>query len=175
MILYLSSWSSPSLWWHRGISWSHITVRRNHWRTAAKSVAQTGRTTKIYEVEPVNRSQMDIKRKTCDIRTWKKHLFLDISFTNNVILVSSLYQCMETSRIDVCWLLPQPHSHLRFNLFVISETFATQLWNALRDKHLDLLALRLQSPSNYNAIADSHICWSPVDTRKDSSSALVVS
>jgi hypothetical protein len=25
---------------------------------------------------------MDIKRKTCDIRTWKKHLFLDLSSTN---------------------------------------------------------------------------------------------
>jgi hypothetical protein len=27
-----------------------------------------------YEEVSVNRSQMDIKRKTCDIRTWKKHL-----------------------------------------------------------------------------------------------------
>jgi hypothetical protein len=25
---------------------------------------------------------MDVKRNTCDIRTWKKHLFLDISSTN---------------------------------------------------------------------------------------------
>jgi hypothetical protein len=34
-----------------------------------------------YEGESVNRSQMDIKRtrKTCDIRTWKKHLFPDVS------------------------------------------------------------------------------------------------
>jgi hypothetical protein len=34
----------------------------------------------MYKREPVNRSQMDIKHKTCDIRTWKqRHLFLDIS------------------------------------------------------------------------------------------------
>jgi hypothetical protein len=35
-----------------------------------------------YDGESVNRSQTDIKRKTCDIRTWKKHLFFDISSTN---------------------------------------------------------------------------------------------
>jgi hypothetical protein len=37
----------------------------------------------IYEGESVNRPQMHIKRKTCDIRIRKKHLFLDISSTNN--------------------------------------------------------------------------------------------
>jgi hypothetical protein len=36
----------------------------------------------IYEEESVNRSQMDIKRKECDIRTWKEHLFPDIFSTN---------------------------------------------------------------------------------------------
>jgi hypothetical protein len=30
---------------------------------------------------------MDINRRTCDIRTWKKHLFLDISSTNTDTLV----------------------------------------------------------------------------------------
>jgi hypothetical protein len=35
---------------------------------------------------------MDIKRKTCDIRTWKKHLFLDISSTNIYTFVPSLWQ-----------------------------------------------------------------------------------
>jgi hypothetical protein len=39
---------------------------------------------------------MDIKRKTYDIRTCKKHLFLDISSTNIDTLVPSLYQCVET-------------------------------------------------------------------------------
>jgi hypothetical protein len=47
-----------------------------------------------YDGEPVNGSQIDIKRKTCDIRTWKKHLFLDISSTNIDTLVPSLYQCV---------------------------------------------------------------------------------
>jgi hypothetical protein len=32
----------------------------------------------IYEGESVNRSHVVIKRKTYDIRTWEKHLFLDI-------------------------------------------------------------------------------------------------
>jgi hypothetical protein len=35
-----------------------------------------------YEEESVNSSQMDIKRKTCDIRTWTEHPFLEISSTN---------------------------------------------------------------------------------------------
>jgi hypothetical protein len=43
-----------------------------------------------YEEESV-RSQMDIKRKTCDIQTWEKHLFLDISSTNTDTLAASLY------------------------------------------------------------------------------------
>jgi hypothetical protein len=34
--------------------------------------------------------QMDIKRKTCDIQTWKKHLFLDISYANIDTLVPLL-------------------------------------------------------------------------------------
>jgi hypothetical protein len=33
---------------------------------------------------------MEIKRKACDIQTWKKHLFLDISSTNIDTLVPSI-------------------------------------------------------------------------------------
>jgi hypothetical protein len=40
----------------------------------------------LYVGESENRSQMDIKRKTRDIRTWKKHLFLDISCTYPIAL-----------------------------------------------------------------------------------------
>jgi hypothetical protein len=54
-----------------------------------------------YEGESVNRSQMDIKLKTCDIQTWKKHLFLDISSTNIDTLVPSLYECVETHSVKV--------------------------------------------------------------------------
>jgi hypothetical protein len=37
---------------------------------------------RVIEGESVNTSQMDINRKTCDIRTWKSNLFLDISSVN---------------------------------------------------------------------------------------------
>jgi hypothetical protein len=53
------------------------------------------------EEGPVNRSQMNIKRRTCDIRIWnKKKLFLDISSTNIDTLVPSLYQCVETLSVE---------------------------------------------------------------------------
>jgi hypothetical protein len=32
--------------------------------------------------ESVNRLQIDIRRKTCDIQIWKRHSFLDISSIN---------------------------------------------------------------------------------------------
>jgi hypothetical protein len=54
-----------------------------------------------YEGRSVNRSQIDMKRKTFDIRTWKKHLFLGISSTNTDTLVPSLDDCVETRRIEV--------------------------------------------------------------------------
>jgi hypothetical protein len=44
---------------------------------------------------------MDIKRKTYDIQTWKKHLFLDISSTKSDVLAPSLYQCVETRSVEV--------------------------------------------------------------------------
>jgi hypothetical protein len=33
-------------------------------------------TTHRYEGDSVNRSQMNIKRQICDIRTWKKNIYL---------------------------------------------------------------------------------------------------
>jgi hypothetical protein len=53
---------------------------------------------------------MDIKRKTCDIRTWKKHLFRDIFSTNIDTLAPSAYQCVETRSKEVFSLLYQPLS-----------------------------------------------------------------
>jgi hypothetical protein len=88
----------------------------------------------IYEGESVNRSQMDIQRKTCDIRTWKKHLFLDISSANTDTLVPSLHQCVEIHGIEIFWLMSQSLPYLRFNALASSGTFATQLWTALCDK-----------------------------------------
>jgi hypothetical protein len=55
----------------------------------------------LYEGKSVNRSQMDITRKICDIRIWKKHPFPDISSTNIDTLVPSLYQWVETCGIEV--------------------------------------------------------------------------
>jgi hypothetical protein len=80
-----------------------------------------------YKGDSVTRSHKDIKRKTYDIRTWKKLLFLDISSTNIDTLVPSLYQCVETSGTELFSLLSQPLPHLRFNLFAIGKTFATLL------------------------------------------------
>jgi hypothetical protein len=48
-----------------------------------------------YEEESVCGSETCRKRKTCDIRTWKNHLFLDVSPTNIDTIASSLYQCVE--------------------------------------------------------------------------------
>jgi hypothetical protein len=79
---------------------------------------ESGKTVPVinYERESVNRSQIDIKRKTRDIRTWKKHLFLDMSSTNTDRLVPSLYHCVETHIIEVFWLLSQPLQRLRFTI-----------------------------------------------------------
>jgi hypothetical protein len=107
-----------------------------------------------YEETSVNRSQIDIKRKTFDIRTWKeKHLFLDTSSTNIDTLAPSLYQCVETRSIDIFWMLSPPFPRLRFNVFVIRETSATQLWTALRDKYFPPLRANI---SLWISFASSH-------------------
>jgi hypothetical protein len=54
-----------------------------------------------YEGELVHMSQMNMKRKTCDVRTWKQQLFLDISSTNTDTLVPTFYQCVEIRSIGV--------------------------------------------------------------------------
>jgi hypothetical protein len=51
---------------------------------------------RLYEEDSINRSQTDIKCKTCDIQTLKKHVFLDISSTSIDTFVPLLYQCVET-------------------------------------------------------------------------------
>jgi hypothetical protein len=86
-----------------------------------------------YEGESVNRTKIDITRKTCDIRTWRKHLFLDIYSIDIDAIVLSLNQGFNTGNIEIFWLLSQPFPHPLLNL--INESFATQLWTALRNKH----------------------------------------
>jgi hypothetical protein len=60
---------------------------------------------------------MDIDRKTCAIRTWRKSLFLDISSTNIDIIVPSLYQYVETRSllILVSAISATPFHHLRLS------------------------------------------------------------
>jgi hypothetical protein len=76
-------------------------------------------------------TQIDIKYKTCDIRTWKEHLFLDISSTNIDTLVPSLYHCVETRSIEVFVSVPfvlpfQPPRHQR-NMFHVYRPSCEQL------------------------------------------------
>jgi hypothetical protein len=56
----------------------------------------------------------------------EQYLFLNISAIK-ITFVSSLYQRVETSSIEIFGVLSQPLPHLRFNLFVIRETFATKV------------------------------------------------
>jgi hypothetical protein len=88
----------------------------------------------MYEEESVNRPQMDVIRKKCDIRTWEKYLFLNISSTNIDTLVPSLYQCVETRSIQVFWLVSatsappfQPLVHQR-NLCHVSRPSCEPLY-----------------------------------------------
>jgi hypothetical protein len=87
-----------------------------------------------YKVESVNRSQMDLKHKTCDIRAWKKHLFLDISSTNINTLIPSLDQCVETRSIEVCWFMSATSGSGRASSATFErhwENLSTYLWTAL--------------------------------------------
>jgi hypothetical protein len=106
-----------------------------------------------YEGESINRSQMDIKCKTCDISTWEKHLFLDISSTNVATVVPSLCQCIKTCSINVFWRLSQQLLHFLFSLFVINETFAIKVVLSLFTWAVWDLALLSQLPRKFPWIA----------------------
>jgi hypothetical protein len=74
---------------------------------------------------------MHIKRKTCEIRTRKKKHLLHQHWYTCLIALPVRRNPQHRSLVTVV----SATSHLHFNLFVISETFATQLWTALHDKH----------------------------------------
>jgi hypothetical protein len=116
--------------------WAGITKNGKWYSKSEQIISLFKLLLKIVWEQSVNRSQIGRQYKTYDIRTCEKYLFLNISSTNIDTLVPSLYHCFETYSTEVFWLLSQPLPYLRFNLFVISETFATQLWTALRDKHV---------------------------------------
>jgi hypothetical protein len=69
---------------------------------------------------------MGIKCKTSGIGTWQKQLFVDIS-TNIDTLVVSLYQRIETRRIEIFMTIVLATSAPPFLLF-ISEIFVTFLY-----------------------------------------------
>jgi hypothetical protein len=54
-----------------------------------------------YGGESINRPQIDINRKTLDIRTWEKRLFPDIFSIITDMLVPSFYHCFETRIIQI--------------------------------------------------------------------------
>jgi hypothetical protein len=66
----------------------------------------------IRERESVDRSQMDIKRKTCNNPNWKEYLLLDTSSIDIDTLVPSLYHCFETRGMEVFRMLSQPLPNL---------------------------------------------------------------
>jgi hypothetical protein len=95
----------------------------------------------VYQGESVNMSQMDIKCKTCDIRIWKKHLFLKISFTNIDTLVPSLHECVNPQHrglLAVVSATSTPGWASSATFKRPWENLSTQLWTALRDKHVPL-------------------------------------
>jgi hypothetical protein len=79
-----------------------------------------------YDGELVNKLQVAIQHKTYDIRTWRNNVYFS-TYPPGTVMHLSRYQCAETRSTEVFRLLSQPLPHLRFNLFVISEIFATQL------------------------------------------------
>jgi hypothetical protein len=85
---------------------------------------------------------MDIKRKTCDIRTWKICISR-ISSTNIDTLVPSLYQCVETRSMEVFLTVAsaissplfQPLRHQRNVCHRVVNRFTRQTLPTVNRKH----------------------------------------
>jgi hypothetical protein len=105
-----------------------------------------------YEGESVNRSQMDIRHKTCDIGTWKKHLFLDMSSANIDTLVLLLYQCVETCSIEILLTVISATCASSATFEHPWENFLTQLWTTLHDT--------LLKPASEHACLLPRLLWS---------------
>jgi hypothetical protein len=66
-----------------------------------------------YEGESVHRSQMDIKRKTCDFRTWKKDIYFSTYPPQTLIhLFHRFTSASKTTAWKSFWLPSQPLSPL---------------------------------------------------------------
>jgi hypothetical protein len=83
----------------------------------------------VRERESVNRLQMNIKHETCNVRNWKKHLFLDVSITNIDTLVTPPFQPLRYQR-NVChqgWqTLPTVNRKHSFMNMLCIESFCPQ-------------------------------------------------
>jgi hypothetical protein len=121
-----------------------------------------------YEGESVNRSQMDVKRKACDIRTWEKHLFLDISSTNIDTLVPSLYQCVETRSIkssDCCVSTSappiQPLRHQLNVYYAVVNRFTRQTLPTIKRKYfyMNILWIELLCPQKMAILQTIRRCF----------------
>jgi hypothetical protein len=102
-----------------------------------------------YEGESVNRPQMDIKRKTCDIRTREetiisRHILHQHRYTFHIVF-PVLRNPQYRSILTVVSAIP----HLRSNLFVISETFSTKTesFYATNTSHRKQITFLYECPS----------------------------
>jgi hypothetical protein len=93
--------------------------------------------TQFYEEESVNRSQMDIKRITGDIRNWKKHFstYPSPTLKHLFIALPVLRKSKHRSLLAVVSVTSVHDRALSVTLERPRENFSTQLWTALRDKH----------------------------------------
>jgi hypothetical protein len=112
-----------------------------------------------YQRESVNVSQMDIKRKTCDIRSWGKSTYFSTYPPPTLIHLSHRVETRSIKSLIDCCL-----SHFRTSVLSSTtferpwENFSTQLWTALRD--------RLFPQSTWNICLRILIALSPLHHRK---------
>jgi hypothetical protein len=94
---------------------------------------------------------MDMKRKTCDIRTWgkKRHLFLDISSTNIETLVPLLRNPQNRSLLTVFSATStppfQPLRHQRNISHPVVNCFKRQTLLTLNRKHFFMNVICIES------------------------------
>jgi hypothetical protein len=117
---------------------------------------------------------MDTKRRTYDITTWKKHLFLDISSTNTDTLVPSLYQCFETRSTEGLTVVSanfappfQPLRHHRNVCHSVVNRFTRQTLRTVNRTHIYLWKSFASSFCPQKCITERHP--SVVHTLKHSS------
>jgi hypothetical protein len=129
---------------HTKDKWFHeVTISSCLFPTASLPTAVWTSLPFRYEGESVNRSQMDIKPKTCDIRNWGEKKFI-----SRHILHQHWYTCpialpvrrnpQHRSLLTVVTATSAPPFQHQRNICHRYGNFSTQLWTSLRDKHFPL-------------------------------------